>query len=354
VSAVLLHLTTGLEWRAALTAGSIVAEPFLHLSDVAQVALPANRLFAGRTDMLLLVIDPDRLDAEVRWEPGVPTDPESMRFPHLYGPLPVAAVTSVVPCRPRPDGAYAEPAGLPDGPEARARWFDRGLAQRRAAMLAPGPGGLLVRDPRVSWSHDHNSLWLDADDSDVGADVDAAAIVATDVPRVVSDRPLPSALPWAGKELRLLLHDGRSLPSSGAGVVAVTREVMAGLWGPSWRRDIPGISEEAVEHLIRREGIADAHVAVTELAVLGPDGVPVAATQLRIDGATAAVESVMTDPAVRGRGHATAVVVEAIRRARAFGCDVVFLCADADDWPRRWYERLGFVDIGPRWEATRP
>jgi uncharacterized protein (DUF952 family)/GNAT superfamily N-acetyltransferase len=347
VSAVLLHLITGLEWRAALTAGSVVAEPFLHLSDVAQVALPANRLFAGRTDMLLLIVDPDRLDAEVRWEPGVPTDPESMRFPHLYGPLPVAAVTSVVPYRPGLDGAYAEPAGFPDGPEARARWFDRGLAQRRAAILVPGPGGLVVRDPRVSWSHDHNSLWLDAD-------VDAVAIVATDVPRVVSDRPLPSDLPWEGKETRLMLHDGRPLPSPGAGVVAVTREVMAGLWGPTWRQDIPGISEEAVEHLIRREGIADAHVAVTELAVLGVDGVPVAATQLRIDGATAAVESVMTDPAVRRVGYGTAVVVEAIRRARAFGCDVVFLCADADDWPRGWYERLGFVDIGPRWEATRP
>jgi GNAT superfamily N-acetyltransferase len=62
----------------------------------------------------------------------------------------------------------------------------------------------------------------------------------------------------------------------------------------------------------------------------------------------------MTDPAARGRGYATALVVSAIARARAVGCDVVLLVADADDWPRTWYERLGFVDVGGRWEASRP
>ena len=41
------------------------------------------------------------------------------------------------------------------------------------------------------------------------------------------------------------------------------------------------------------------------------------------------------------------------RRARAAGCDVVWLLARADDWPRRWYERIGFVDVGCRWEAVR-
>ena len=69
--------------------------------------LPANRLYAGRADLVLLRIDPARLGAPVRWEPGVPTDPESMVFPHLYGPLPVEAVTSVTPYRPQPDGSFA-------------------------------------------------------------------------------------------------------------------------------------------------------------------------------------------------------------------------------------------------------
>ena len=62
-----------------------VAAQFIHLSTPQQVHLPANRLYRGREDLVLLHIDPSLLDAPVRWEPGVATDPESMLFPHLYG-----------------------------------------------------------------------------------------------------------------------------------------------------------------------------------------------------------------------------------------------------------------------------
>jgi uncharacterized protein (DUF952 family) len=95
----------------------------VHLSAPSQVHLPANRLFAGRDDVLLLVLDPDRLGAEVRWEPGVPGDPASMTFPHLYGMLPLAAVVKVVPYVPGDDGAFpvVDPADVvapsPHGPD---------------------------------------------------------------------------------------------------------------------------------------------------------------------------------------------------------------------------------------------
>ncbi|PSR62283.1 DUF952 domain-containing protein [Nocardia sp. MDA0666] len=93
----LVHLCTPAEWEQAQRIGERVApslesEGFLHLSAPHQVHLPANRLFAGRDDMLLLWVDVTRLTAPLRWEPGVPGDPGSMRFPHLYGPLPVTAV----------------------------------------------------------------------------------------------------------------------------------------------------------------------------------------------------------------------------------------------------------------------
>jgi uncharacterized protein (DUF952 family) len=32
-----------------------------------------------------------------------------MRFPHAYGPVPTAAVTAVVPYRPRADGGFDAP-----------------------------------------------------------------------------------------------------------------------------------------------------------------------------------------------------------------------------------------------------
>src|SRR5690606_10303448 len=69
------------------------------------------RLFAGRTDLVLLRLDPTRLGAPVKWEPGAPSDDPDMRFPHLYAPLPVAAVIAVEEYRAGPGGRFPR---LPD------------------------------------------------------------------------------------------------------------------------------------------------------------------------------------------------------------------------------------------------
>lgn len=106
---VLMHLCDTGSWLPARRCGELCPDPdvgFVHLSTPEQVHLPANRLYRGRGDMLLLCIDPGRLCAPLRWEPGVPTDPAAMRFPHLYGPLPVAAVTKIIEYRPGPDGVF--------------------------------------------------------------------------------------------------------------------------------------------------------------------------------------------------------------------------------------------------------
>ena len=359
----LVHLIGAAQWRVALDAGtvvdaSLVTAGFVHLSRPDQVALPAQRLFAGRQDLLLLVVDPARLRDEVRWEPGDSENDASLRFPHLYGPLPVAAVTSVLPYRPRPDGAFVSPNWIPPigDPPARAAAFERSLAERRAAAVVPVNGGVACLDPRVPASWEHNSVWL-------FDDVDAAIIVAeTDrvlatLPhrRIVTFRPPPTDLGWDVTELRIEVWDAAAPePIVPAGrVVAVTQEVMGGLWAPMWRREHPDIDETAVGDLVRRESFANAHCRIVDLAVLGGDGVPVAGTQLRIDGATAAIEAVMTAPSARRQGHGAALIGDAIQRARSAGCDVIWLLCDADDWPRRWYERIGFVDSGCRWEAVR-
>ncbi|MUL80108.1 DUF952 domain-containing protein [Mycolicibacterium sp. CBMA 226] len=109
---VLVHLCSETDWARAQFDGqlrppSLDAVGFVHLSAPGQVHLPANRLYRGRSDLLLLVCDPDLLGSPVRWEPGVPTDPAAMLFPHLYGPLPVSAVTRTVAYRPDGDGAFA-------------------------------------------------------------------------------------------------------------------------------------------------------------------------------------------------------------------------------------------------------
>jgi uncharacterized protein (DUF952 family) len=110
-SSVLLHLCPTDDWSAAQTEGelrpeSLTSAGFIHLSAPEQVHLPANRLYRGRDDLVLLHIDPTHLDSPIRWELGVATDPESMVFPHLYGPLPVEAVINVTSYLPDADGVF--------------------------------------------------------------------------------------------------------------------------------------------------------------------------------------------------------------------------------------------------------
>ena len=85
-------------------------------------------------------------------------------------------------------------------------------------------------------------------------------------------------------------------------------------------------------------------------------GTVVAAAVLKIDGATAGLDAVGTDPAHRGRGHGDALVTDALALAAAAGCDVVGLDASIDDWPRDWYARRGFAETTRSWfafDATR-
>ena len=116
-SRVLLHIISREHWLGARSVGEIRPDSladvgFVHLSTAGQVHLPANRLFFSRKDMVLLLLDTERLDAPVRWEPGVPQDPDSMLFPHLYGPVPTAAVTDVVDYLPDASGMFTAPPDL--------------------------------------------------------------------------------------------------------------------------------------------------------------------------------------------------------------------------------------------------
>jgi GNAT superfamily N-acetyltransferase len=83
------------------------------------------------------------------------------------------------------------------------------------------------------------------------------------------------------------------------------------------------------------------------------DGAPVAATDLYSDGRIAQVETVATLPAYRGRGYASALVLRAVEEARSAGHELVFLNADAEDWPKELYARLGFEQIGATWGFLR-
>lgn len=113
----LLHIIGCEEWQAALELDRPHLAPgqdelgFMHLSTEDLVLIPANSFYAGRDDLVLLVVDESRLGDELVWEAGVPPVGETL-FPHLYAPLALDLVVEVVdfPCD--ADGTFRLPASL--------------------------------------------------------------------------------------------------------------------------------------------------------------------------------------------------------------------------------------------------
>ena len=93
----LWHLAEAQHWAEATRTGSyqrstrglsLAEAGFVHCSYPDQAAGVAAAFYADAGDLVLLRIDPAGVPAEIRVEDG---------FPHVYGPVPVAAVTAAVP-----------------------------------------------------------------------------------------------------------------------------------------------------------------------------------------------------------------------------------------------------------------
>lgn len=108
----ILHITPRSQWDEAKTKGvyhceSLKVEGFIHCSTPAQVLPVANAFFTNQQGLVLLCIDSDRLQSELRYEPV-----EGMDFPHLYGTLNVDAVVEVLEFSPNAGGQFELPSGL--------------------------------------------------------------------------------------------------------------------------------------------------------------------------------------------------------------------------------------------------
>lgn len=116
-----LHICLREAWEAACRVGeyraeSLETEGFIHCSTLEQVVGSANRYYFGRQDLLMLVIDPARLDSEIRFEVAR----NGQLYPHLYGPLPVAAVERVIEFPSQEDGSFRLPPSLAAEPDEMA------------------------------------------------------------------------------------------------------------------------------------------------------------------------------------------------------------------------------------------
>ena len=102
----IVHICSLEVWQTAQAAGeyradSLEAEGFIHCSRPEQVLEVANRYYGGQNSLLLLWIDPSKLTAELRWEPS-----DGDIYPHLYGPLNLAAIIQVSAFPPDTEGVF--------------------------------------------------------------------------------------------------------------------------------------------------------------------------------------------------------------------------------------------------------
>jgi uncharacterized protein (DUF952 family) len=103
----LYHIAETRHWAAACRTGryerstrgrSLGEVGFVHLATADQWPGVLERHYADHEgELLLLAIDPVRLGAPVRW--AAPHSASTELFPHLHGPLEVAAVVAVEPVR---------------------------------------------------------------------------------------------------------------------------------------------------------------------------------------------------------------------------------------------------------------
>ena len=95
--AIIYHLTTEPEWQQAKQKGfydtaSLAEEGFIHCSEERQIPGVLERYFKGKTHLVKLVIETDRLTSPIYydWSPSIEDT-----FPHIYGPVNLDAVQSV-------------------------------------------------------------------------------------------------------------------------------------------------------------------------------------------------------------------------------------------------------------------
>jgi glutathione S-transferase len=105
----LYHLALAPEWHAARSEGiyrrssrglSLEEVGFIHASHSHQLEATHQRFYADAPDVLLLTIDPGRLAAAGIAVEEEPAPGSGELFPHIQGPLPLAAVLAWEPFRP--------------------------------------------------------------------------------------------------------------------------------------------------------------------------------------------------------------------------------------------------------------
>ncbi len=244
---------------------------------------------------------------------------------------------------------------------ARIRAFDLGL-RSRVAQRAPTPSGFALRFSQPAF-WDLNFLYVERPTGGTDALVAEADLALSGLGHrmlVIDEPPAPERLAAE------LARRGWTVERHVAMARGGARSRPAAACPARWRCPRPSSSSRGAS-ATARAGFDEATVAAVEVAdaAVGAaaaerafvsraaDGSIAAWARLYSDGVLGQIEDVQTLLAHRRAGHGEAVVRAALAASRAAGHDLTFLWADADDFPRRLYARLGFVVAGRRWRIRR-
>lgn len=118
MDAMIYTLVRGADWREAERRGAYhgsaddARDGFLHFSTAAQLRASAAKHRAGEADLWMLEAEAAALGEALRWEPASGGSRPGL-FPHLYAPLPLAAVRRAVPVPLGEDGVHRFPSDIP-------------------------------------------------------------------------------------------------------------------------------------------------------------------------------------------------------------------------------------------------
>ena len=106
------------DWRTAQAAGAYAGsaddrrDGFLHFSTAAQLRASAAKHCAGAADLWIIEADTAALGEALKWEAASGGSRPGL-FPHLYTPLPLAAVRRALPVPLDADGSHGFPPDIP-------------------------------------------------------------------------------------------------------------------------------------------------------------------------------------------------------------------------------------------------
>jgi ribosomal protein S18 acetylase RimI-like enzyme len=241
--------------------------------------------------------------------------------------------------------------------------FQEELARRSAQTLVTIPGGFAVLNDRYPASYEHNQVYVTGSVAGTSAlRGEADRLLRTRRHRYLTvlrdrvGRALATGMLAAGYEqdhiVVMALAGAPPPPPAGVRVERVPLEALREAVTRSWTDQYPSATDSVRTQLFERR-FATAAACELSSHVVRVNGSVVSWCHLYRLGDRAQVESVNTLPEWRDRGFAKAVVLDATAAALEQACDLVFLVADREDWPRYLYERLGFATIGEQHSFLR-